>query len=77
MTDYFGIFLAGISTGAGVIIAQKLVRWLESHPIISRLTSKFNSVSRGETSLHDLMQEQRELGKRIEAKIEGAKRRRK
>ena len=67
--------LSGLFTGIGVILAQKLVRWLESHPIVSRLASKFNSVSRGETSLHDLMQEQRELGKRIEAKIEGAKRR--
>ena len=76
MTDYYGIALAGFATGIGVIVAQKLVIWLEKHPLISRITSKFNKVSRGEESLHDLMQEQRDLGKRIEEKIAGVKKHR-
>ena len=34
MTDYFGVFLAGMSTGAGVIVASKVIAFLERHPII-------------------------------------------
>lgn len=37
MTDYFGVFLAGISTGAGVIVAQKLMAWVEKHPFLKVL----------------------------------------
>jgi uncharacterized membrane protein YhiD involved in acid resistance len=68
--------LSGLFTGIGVILAQKLVKWLETHPIIARFTSKFNKVSRGEESLHDLMQKQRDLGKKIEDKISGVKKHR-
>jgi len=40
MTDYFGVFLAGISTGAGVIVAQKLMAWVETHPFTKFLSQK-------------------------------------
>jgi hypothetical protein len=76
MTDYIAMVLYGFSTGTGVVLATKFVKWLETHPIIARLTSKFNKVSRGEESLHDLMQEQRDLGKKIEEKIAGVKKHR-
>lgn len=69
MTDYWGIALAGFATGLGVIFAQRLVNWLEKHPFIMRFTKRMNSVSRGETSLQDLMREQRELGKKIETAL--------
>lgn len=37
MTDYWGVALAGFATGLGVIFAQKLVNWLERHPIVIRM----------------------------------------
>jgi len=45
MTDYFGVFLAGISTGAGVIIAQKFFNWLEDHPIVVRMKRHANDIT--------------------------------
>lgn len=69
MTDYYGIALAGFATGLGVIFAQRLVNWLEKHPLIERFGKRVNSISRGETSLQDLMKQQRELGKKIENAI--------
>lgn len=32
MTDYFSVFLTGVSTGAGVVVAQKLMRYIDKHP---------------------------------------------
>lgn len=69
MTDYLAIILAGFFTGVGVIVAQKAVNWLDKHPIMQYFKERFNRVARGEQSLHDLMQEQRDLGKKIEEKI--------
>ena len=69
MTDYYGIALAGFATGCGVIAAQKLINWFEKHPLVERFSKRVNSISRGETSLQDLIRQQRELGKKIENAI--------
>jgi hypothetical protein len=69
MTDYYGIALAGFATGLGVIIAQKFIGWLEKHPIVNRVSKRFNSISRGEESLADLADEQRRLARKIEARL--------
>lgn len=41
MTDYYGIALAGFFTGVGVIVAQKLVNWLDAHPLMTMLKKRF------------------------------------
>jgi hypothetical protein len=33
MTDYISMVLYGFSTGTGVVLATKLVNWLDRHPI--------------------------------------------
>jgi len=49
MTDYFGVFLAGISTGAGVIIAQKIFNWLEKHPIVIGFKRKADELTHADS----------------------------
>jgi len=46
MTDYFSVFLAGISTGAGVIFAQKIISWIDKHQITKDVKRVVNSVTK-------------------------------
>lgn len=40
--DYGTAILSGLFTGIGVILAQKMMSWLETHPLTRFFTDKAN-----------------------------------
>lgn len=49
MTDYFGVFLTGMSTGAGVIVSSKIINYLEHNPIAIKFKKTVDDI----TNLND------------------------
>jgi len=44
MSDYVGYAMQGLFTGIGVILAHRIMGWLDSHPLFKRVSNKVGDV---------------------------------
>lgn len=45
MTDYWGIALAGFATGCGVIAAQRLMAFIDRHPLTIKIKRTVDEIT--------------------------------